>query len=350
MLHAICHEKINQEQSEGTFLTPKSLLLRDYLTDWLESYAKVNVRGSTYEDYVRIVHKYILPALGNCDIKKLSPVQIDKFYAHLMEHGRLDGTGGLSAKTVLYTHRVLNEALAHAVKRNLLVRNPANNLTNIPKPKKFKPTIYTLENVMELMEAVKDTFYEVPVALAALCGLRRGECLELKASDVDFDRNLIHIRRQAVEIGKKIQFTAPKSDESVRTISAPTVVFEILKKRILHNQRNKELLQSEYHDFDLIVCYNNGNPIRPRNFTWRFTNMLKNKGFKRIRFHDLRHSCASLMLKSGVAMKTASEILGHSSIAITADLYTHVLEDMKFQAAEQIDKMITETKKSDAAT
>ena len=127
-------------------------------------------------------------------------------------------------------------------------------------------------------------------------------------------------------------------------------MFEILKKRIAYNQRNKTLLQSEYHDLDLIVCYNNGNPIRPRNFTWRFTYTLKRKGFKRIRFHDLRHTCASLMLKSGVAMKTASEILGHSSIAITADLYTHVLEDMKLQAAKQIDQMITEIKKSDAVT
>ena len=270
----------------------------------------------------------------------MTPTLIDRLFANLLRHGRQDGKGGLSAKTVLYTHRVLSEALEHAVKKNLIARNPAKNLTNVPKPKKFRSSIYTVEELLHLLEIIRDTPYELAVALAGLCGLRRGECLALRPEDVDFERHVIHIRRQLIEVNQELQFTEPKSMESIRTIGAPLEVFEIIQRRMQAIQRHKEMLQAEYQEHELLLCGNNGRPFRPRNFTANFKAILARNHLKDIRFHDLRHTCASLMLTSGVALKTASEILGHSSIAITADLYTHVMEDTKLAAARQIGECV----------
>ena len=332
--------KINAEQADGIYLAPETVLMNDYLADWLENYAKPRVRASTYEGYERIVKKHLSPALGKFEIKKVTPTLIDRLYANLLRHGRQDGKGGLSAKTVLYTHRVLSEALEHAVKKNLIARNPAKNLTNVPKPKKFRSSIYTVEELLHLLEVIRDTPYELAVALAGLCGLRRGECLALRPEDVDFERHVLHIRRQLIEVNRELQFTEPKSMESIRTIGAPLEVFEIIQRRMQAIQRHKEMLQAEYQEHELLLCGNNGMPFRPRNFTANFKAILVKNRLKDIRFHDLRHTCASLMLTSGVALKTASEILGHSSIAITADLYTHVMEDTKLAAARQIGECV----------
>ena len=330
--------QINKAQQEGVFLTPEKLTLSTYLNTWLSNYAKVNVKASTYAQYEAIVKKRLIPWAGGCDIKSITPMQIDEFYATLLQQGRADGKGGLSAKSVLYIHRVLNEALGHAVQKGLLVKNPLLSVTNIPKAKKFKASAYSAEEIRSLLEAAaaESSFWQAAIALAAICGLRRGECLGLKWSKIDFDNQSITIDEQVIDIHHKIHFSTPKSTESIRTIHAPTEVFAILKRRKEELDQHKEWLGSAYDAHDLVLCRGNGSSIRPGNFTKAFKDFLARHNMRTIRFHDLRHSCASLMLQSGVAMKTASEILGHSSIAITADLYTHVMQKTKEEAAGKI--------------
>lgn len=334
--------QINKAQQEGVFLAPEKLALSTYLNAWLNSYAKVNVKASTYAQYEAIVKKRLIPWAGGCDIKAITPMQIDEFYASLLQQGRADGKGGLSAKSVLYIHRVLNEALGHAVQKGLLVKNPLLSVTNIPKAKKFKASAYSANEIRSLLEASssENSFWQAAIALAAICGLRRGECLGLKWSKIDFDNQSITIDEQIIEIHHKVHFSTPKSSESIRTIHAPTEVFDILKQRKEDLAQHKEWLGSSYNDQDLVICRGDGSPIRPGNFTRGFKDFLSRHSMRSIRFHDLRHSCASLMLQSGVAMKTASEILGHSSIAITADLYTHVMQKTKEKAAAQIGEYV----------
>lgn len=332
--------EINKQQSDGTFLVPKTVLFKEYIVDWLEAYARINVKESTYHEYVRIVRNHLLPYLGGMDIKNINALQLDKLYAHLLQNGRFDGKGGLSERSVLYTHRVLNEALEHAVKKGLLVRNPVKNVMNIPKPRKYIAEIYDVKEFLELLSLAKHTFMELPIALAGLCGLRRGECLGLKEENVDFKGQTILINRQLIDIKGGAKLTDPKTEKSIRRISAPAEVFEIIRRRIKVNEENKKLLKSEYHDEGFVICRANGTPYKPGTFTHDFDDFLKRHNLKKIRFHDLRHSCASLMLKSGIPMKTASEILGHSTIAITADLYTHVLADSKKIAANQLGEFI----------
>lgn len=335
---------INKKQSEGNFLNQKSITVTEYLLQWLNDYVKINVRASSYVGYERIIKNHLIPYIGNTLLKNLTAMQIDNLYAELLQNGRSDGKGGLSQKSVQYTHRVLNESLEHAVKKQLIYFNPIKGITNTPKPKKFQATIYTAKELLYLLNVAKDTPYELPIALAGICGLRRGECLGLKISDIDFSTKTIKISRQLILLRKQIVESEPKSTDSNRIIAVPDMVMEIIKKQIQLNNHYKQLLQNEYFDEGYLICHNNGTPIRPDYLTKNFANFIQSKGLKKIRFHDLRHTCASLMLKSGVAMKTASEILGHSSISITADLYTHVLQDTKQVAANQIEQLLINEK------
>lgn len=338
---------INKKQSEGKFLNQKPITIAEYLLQWLNDYVKINVRASSYVGYERIIKNHLIPYIGNTLLKNLTAMQIDNLYAELLQNGRSDGKGGLSQKSVQYTHRVLNESLEHAVKKQLIYFNPMKGITNTPKPKKFQATIYTAKELLYLLNVAKDTPYELPIALAGICGLRRGECLGLKISDIDFSTKTIKISRQLILLRKQIVESEPKSTDSNRVIAVPDMVMEIIQKQIRVNNHYKQLLQNEYFDKGYLICHNNGAPIRPDYLTKNFANFIQSKGLKKIRFHDLRHTCASLMLKSGVAMKTASEILGHSSISITADLYTHVLQDTKQVAANQIEQLLINEKDSE---
>jgi len=330
--------ELNYNLERKSFVAPTIILVSDYLIDWIDSYVAVNLKRSTYLSYRRIVEKQIIPIIGGIDLKNLLPDNIDKMYAYLLKEGRSDNNGGLSAKTVLYIHRVLNEALEHAVKKRIIYNNPIKYITNTPKPKKFKAQIYNAKEILDLLKCTKDSIFELPVALAAICGLRRGECLALTIDDIDFQNMTININKQLNQYENELIITEPKSEDSNRVVSAPSEIFDIITKRIKNIERNKNLLESEYKDNKLIVCNEDGDFIKPGYFTKNFNRFLKRNNLKVIRFHDLRHSCASLMLKSGVPMKIASQILGHSTIGITADLYTHVLHESKKEAAELIGK------------
>lgn len=338
--------KINNQQNQNILVTPKIILVKDFLLDWLKSYVEVNVKETSYYGYKRIIEKHLIPNLGGLDLKKLSALDIDKLYAFLRKEGRSDGKGGLSPKTIQYTHRVFNEALSYAVKKKLIFINPMSSVDNIPKPKKYRGNVYNAEEILHLLELVKDTVLEVPVALSSICGLREGECLAIKEEDINFEKQTISINKQLSCVNHKVKVSTPKNEESNRLIYAPKEVFDIIQKHIEKNHRNKALIENEYHDDGWIVCYDNGKFINPQYFSKKFAEFIARKNLKKIRFHDLRHSCATLMLTSGIAMKTASQILGHSSISITADLYTHVTADNKRIAAQQLEHTLF--KKSDS--
>lgn len=326
---------LNIKLQQNSYLPPKSMTTREYLLEWLKSYGGTNLRRSTYDGYERIIRRHLVPHLGNYEIRNLKAVHIDEMYAFLLREGRADGNGGLAGKSVQYTHRVLNEALEHAVKKQIIYHNPVKG-TSAPKAVKYRGKILNVNEILLFLEAAKGTCFEIPIALAAICGLRRGECLALTVEDIDFENQMININKQMIDLGKEVFIERPKSEDSNRVISAPPEVFAMIRRHLGIHRQHKEALLGEYEDHELLVCQVNGKPYRPSSFSKSFTEMLKKKELKKIRFHDLRHSCASLMLTSGVAMKTASQILGHSSIAITADLYTHILEDVKKDAADQI--------------
>jgi integrase len=328
--------RINTQLMDNNFIQIKKLTLREYLTDWLSTYVETNLRKSTIAGYRRNLEQHVLPHLGNVELQSLTSSQIDNFYAKKQKDGRLDGKGGLSAKSMIYIHRVLNEALEHAVKKRLITRNVAKDIISLPRIKKHKGEIYSANEIKALLEFVKDTNMEVPIILAAICGMRRGEILGLMWDEVSFENQTIRICRQLLPTKNGLEFEEPKSEDSNRTINTPAEVMDMLKRQSERQQEYKRLLGDEYHDNGLVNCCNNGELLNPSYFSKQFAQTIKNAGLKHIRFHDLRHSCASLMLTAGVPMKVASQILGHSSIGITADLYTHVITDLKKDAAAKV--------------
>lgn len=331
-------DKIRYELYTNTYSSQRKMLVRKFCEEWLEAY-KPHIRESTYVTYKRIIDQHIVPHIGNEYLTELTPLKIDKMYASLLSEGRLDHKGGLSATFVRHVHRVLYEALNYAVKHRLTAINPAKDAT-CPRPKKYHAKVYTTKEILNLLEIGKeDPCIEAAVALAAICGMRRGEILALTVEDVNFDEKSIHIEKQYVEVDKKAVTSRPKSEESNRIISAPQKVFDILRKRIEENARTKALIGEEYTDNRLIVCYDNGMPIRPRTFTKRFSFFLEKHHLRKIRFHDLRHSAVTMMIHAGIPLKTISSIAGHSNIGTTADIYAHTLSEDKKEAALQIDRL-----------
>jgi len=332
--------KTNSLIAENAFVQPKKKTVREYLLDWLDSYVRLNLRASTIAGYEINIEKHIIPHLGNIELQSLTSSHIDDFYAQKLKDGRIDGKGGLSAKSVMYIHRVLNEALEHAIKKKLIIRNVSKDVTNLPRLKKYKSLVYDSKEIKELLQVVKDTDMEVPVVLAAISGMRRGEVLGLMKTDISFENQTIRICRQLVATKTGLLFEDPKSEDSNRIIHPPIEVMKIIENHLNNQGEMKRLLGNDYQNMELINCYPDGRPIDPRYFSKKFSRLLKKNKLKHIRFHDLRHSCATLMLNSGVEMKVASQILGHSSIGITADLYTHVLAKTKKDAANKISSEI----------
>ncbi|SEO97339.1 site-specific integrase [Propionispora vibrioides] len=343
---------VNTRQATSTFIPIKNLTVREYLQDWLKNYAETHLRQNTAAGYRSLVEKHILPIIGNIDLQKLNASHIDNLYALKLTSGRLDGKGGLAPKSVMYIHRVLHEALEHAAKKQIIFNNPVKRVTNTPKLRKYKGEIYSPEEIRSLLKAAKDTDWEVPISLAAICGMRRGEILGLRKTEINLDTGTIKISKQLIATNNGPMFESPKSEDSNRIINAPIEVLDMINLHITKQEKKMALLDTEYKNYSLLVCKADGNPIDPRIFSKNFSKFLSSNQFKHIRFHDLRHSCATLMLNSGVPLKVASQILGHSTIGITADLYTHVIDNMKKDAAIKVGSEIfgNNTTNSDNST
>lgn len=330
--------QINNQQNEGTLFKTPDLTVKEYMQDWLKMYVQSgNLKKTTQSGYARIVEKRIIAEFGQIKLKELTVSQIERFYSKLLQSGRSDGKGGLAAKSVLYVHRVLSEALSHAVKKKLIHSSPANDVTNVPKPKKHSVTTYNEAQLLKLIRVSKGTMFEIPILLAGIYGMRRGEILGLYKDEVDFDNNLLHIKRQLLYLDKKVYFDTPKSQESVRTIYLLDIVVDALQENFkLQEYYKNEAFGAAYHENDLVVCYPDGRPINPGSFTSLFKTLLKKNDLPVISFHDLRHASATLMAAANVPLTVAAAILGHSSIAVTAGIYTHVKNDMKMLAAKQV--------------
>ncbi len=328
--------EVNSMIAGNNFILVQKLTVREYFLDWLKNYVETHLRRTTVAGYRTNIEKHVIPHLGSIELRALTASHLDSFYNMKLKKGRLDGKAGLAPKSVLYIHRVVSEALNHAEKKKLISSNPAKNVTSLPRVKKYKARILETSEIKSLLEAVKDTDMEFPIALASIGGCRRGEVLGLRKEDVSFERQTIKICRQLIPTKDGLIFEDPKTEDGFRIITPPQEIFEILRKHLERQEEYKRQFGDEYYDHGLINCYPNGNPIDPRNFSKQFSYLLKKNGLKPCRFHDLRHSCATLMLNSGVPMKVASEILGHSSIGITADLYSHVIADAKKDAAKKV--------------
>jgi integrase len=328
-----CARLISEIQG-GVYLEPNKLTFAQFLDHWL-SHAKSRVSPRTHERYTEIVAKNIVPLLGGVRLTNVRPTQIAGAYVKALSDGRRVGIGGLSPTTVIYMHRLIKQALAQAVRWEMLAKNPAAAV-DPPKLERSAMITYDMAQTAELLELARGTRLFIPVVLAILCGLRRGEIAALRWRDVDLLTGQAAIRESAEQTVQGVRYKEPKSGRA-RTIALSLIVTEELR---LHKLRQaEELLRLGVRQSEATFIYTreDGLPMQPRSLTHAWQQLLAKTPLPRVRFHDLRHAHATHLLSSGVHPKVASERLGHSKVGITLDLYSHVLPGMQEDAAARVD-------------
>ena len=331
--------RIVHEVTSGAYLDTRNITVGDYLDWWLESCIKPTVASRTYEGYAMIVERHLKPALGRTRLAKLNPMHVQQYETKALQEGRIGSKTALSKRTVLHHHRVLHVALGHAVKTGMAVRNP---LDAVQPPRPERRAMQTLDatEVHKLFAAAEGTRLYAPLQISVATGMRRGELLGLHWRDVDLAAGTLAVRwsLQTVKGETEPVLKAPKSGHS-RTVTLPQAAVAVLSAHRKNQAAEKLLHGKDYQDTDLVFCKEGGRPWKPNAFTGLWDRFKRKQGLS-IRFHDLRHTYASLMLGEGVHPKVVQEALGHSTIAITMDLYSHVTPNLQGQAAEKLDTLL----------
>ncbi|AKX94603.1 putative prophage phiRv2 integrase [Moorella thermoacetica] len=328
-------EKLTQalyQQQNGGFIEPSKITVEQWLNRWLTDYAKPHLRQSTWESYETVLRLHVIPTLGSIPLKKLQPADIQRLYASKLE-------SGLSPTRVRYIHVVLHEAMSQARESGLLLQNPTEAAKPPRHPKK-KVQPLNPEQVKRFLETAKqDPLY--PAFLLALgTGLRRGEILGLRWQDLDLQKGILQVRQSLIRTREGLKFEEPKTEKSRRQIPLPPSVVAALKRHKAWVNQNKLILGPDYEDHDLVFPVENGRPRDPKGFAEYFNRLLDKAGLPHIRLHDLRHTHATLLLLEGVHPKVVQERLGHSTVSITLDIYSHILPGLQEKAAERIDGLL----------
>ncbi len=322
-----------RDMDTGTFVEPTKLTVKEYLERWLKDAARPRVSRRTANGYAGIVERYILPSLGLQRLDKLQPLDIQKAYGDMLSRG-------LSARVVRHAHAVLHNALKQAVKWGILSRNPSD-LVELPKVPHVERRVLSVEEAVRFIEAADMMPHGLIFVFALLSGMRPEEYLGLQWADVDLERKAAQVKRALVWHKRSWSFEEPKTARSRRTVSLPRPLVEKLKahRRAQAEQRLK--LGSSWGALDLVFCSETGSPLQIPNITYRyFRPILERAELPRIRLYDLRHSCATLLLMADEHPKVVSERLGHSTIVLTLDTYSHVLPTMQQQATARLESLL----------
>jgi integrase len=330
--------RLISEINGGTYIDPSKLTVAAFLDRWLE-HVRPNVAPRTYERYCEIARKNLVPLIGGVPLTKLQPIQISDAYAKALTTGRRDGKGGLSARTVHHMHRILFQALRQAVRWGMLARNPAD-LDKKDRPKVERKPVATIDatSTVDLIEAARERRLFVPILLGSLGGLRRGEITALRWKSVDLDRRQLAVIASTEQTRDGIREKEAKSSKC-RTIALPAMLVEELRRWRLAQAEEFLKLGARPDDETHVVTQIDGQPLQPNSLTHAVTIFMKERGGK-VRLHGLRHSHASHMLAANIHPKIVQERFGHSSVAITMDIYSHLLPNMQEDAAARVDEVM----------
>lgn len=356
--------KALHEKDLGTFIEPSKQTLDSYLDQWEETAAKPRLRERTYNDYKLLLLRYVRPELGKKQLFLITPLEIQTLYSSMQQKG-------LSARTIRYTHAVLHSAFKQAQRWRIIALNPTE-MVELPKNQRREMTALSSSEANKFLKAAEGNDYYALFLLAITTGMRPGEYLGLKWSDINLDAGSISIQRSLVTQEHTTEiFSEPKTARSRRTISISSMVIKVLKEhrekliqarwKYLSDEKKKqekkieageitepEEIRDRWTEFDLVFPDSEGGPMDLANFVKRhFKEVVKRAELtgKKLRLYDLRHSCATILLEAGENPKIVSERLGHASIVLTLDTYSHVLPDMQQKAAEKVESLIFGTPK-----
>jgi integrase len=335
-------DDVKVQMKLGSYVQNNKINVGDWLCQWLDVYAQSRIRISTFEKYKSLVQKHIVPSLGKMLISDLRPEHIQRFYNEKLKQGRVDGKGGLSEKTVGEFHLIIHQALDQAIKEGFLSKNVIDAIRK-PQFKTYEIQPLSEEEVKKFLETITHHPYYEPLLLECYTGLRRGELLGLRWSDVDLKNNTVSIKQSLIRTKQGLCFSEPKTAKSRRTIPIPQQLSNVLKRYKVKQNESKLVAGSAYQDKGLLFCNPAGSPLDPRSFTKAFKKVLVDANLLKIRFHDMRHTHATLLLLLNEHPKVVQERLGHSTIRMTLDTYSHVIPGMQEKATQKLDRLFSNT-------
>jgi integrase len=324
--------KARADHSKGLPVAVERQTVAQFLQDWLEQTLKPNAKPRSYESFSTIVRKHIGPAIGRVRLDKLSPQHVQ---------GMLDQMRklGLSPQTIVNIRTVLRSALAQALKWGLVARNVA---TLVDPPRIPRPKVHALgpDEARRLLEAARGERFEAIYVLALTLGMRRGEVLGLSWADVDLDSRTLRVSQAMQRFDGRLQVTEVKTERSRRVIAMPEIVLKALKARRAQQAQERLLAGLRWRDTGLVFTSPTGGPLEPITLHRGFKRLLTKAEVSSTRFHDLRHSTASLLLAQGVHLRVIMELLGHSSISLTANTYSHVMPAAMRDVADKMESIV----------
>jgi integrase len=325
--------KNRNQISDGMSYASTQLTLGEYLDGWLIN-KKATRRYATWVHYEWLARGFIIPVLGDMKLKDLRASHIQELYNHLLK----SGTG---IPTIRKIHAVMNCAMNQAVKQEVIIRNPVN-LVDPPQKPHHEMVILSETQISQLLVAAKYHRLEALFHLAITSGMRESELLGLKWKDLDWVKQTVKVERQLERPhGDGIQFTQPKTTNGKRSIKLGCKSIEVLRNHYDRQQEERITAGASWEEHDLIFPTKVGMPIHQRSIMRSFKLLLLEAGLPPFRFHDLRHTAASLLLNNGVPVIIVSRRLGHARASITSDVYGHLLPNMQDEAAELIDDLVT---------
>ena len=321
---------------DGDYRAPERITLGAYLEErWLPT-KRAQLRHSTWDSYRRNVEIHVKPRIGSIPLQRLTPEDLDSFYAELMVDGRRNGAGGgLSPRTVRIIHGMLRKALADACRKGTLLRNVAD-LADPPKPSAYgrkELRIWNAAQLRRFLDDISEHRLHPAFFLAANTGMRRGEVLGLRWDDIDLDGARLSVRHAVLNVAYELVIADVKTPTSRRTIDLDPRTVAVLRQWRRAQLEEELALGRRPDDHGIVFAALEGGPTHPDLFSQTFDRHVAKSTLPRIRLHDLRHTHASILLKAGVPVKVVSERLGHSSPAFTMTVYQHVLPGMQADAA-----------------
>lgn len=329
----------------GAYVEPTKQTLTEFVTDWLAA-IEPTIRPSTHHSYARNLRLHVLPHLGSVQLRRVDAGMLNALYAALLADGKLTtangGSGGLSPRSVRYIHTIVHRAFRDAVRWGRIARNPADAADPPRASAVVRPTMstWTADQVRAFLEHTAEHRLYAAYLLLATTGMRRGEALGLRWSDLDLAAGRASISQTVIMVHHDIQIGAPKTARGRRTVALDPGTVLALREHRQRQLAERLLMGAGFADHGLVFCRPDGGPLHPERFSRTFSRESAHAGLPAIRLHDLRHTWATLALSAGEHPKIVQERLGHANVSITLDVYSHVSEGLHGDAASRIASLI----------